>query len=322
MKRYYRYLTIAALAAIVAGCMEFLAVNHPATAPVNTGVDATFDVKIEVNKDIDIRTTPVVAILAPTAWKMAENAVVTYTTSDGSGTKEMRLAVGTDKEPKTGGPWSAALKSRIGLKSNYEPVEWVAFIATTDHNWGPNDQFTGTITVRFTTGSENLKTNLAYFIGNTQDGVHDDAQYYLLHEQPFETTGGSNATIDYTLPKMCSISPEAFTWEDIVAIKYDATIQVDGVDSPLKGADKIYLMARASYNGETQEAVVDAVGAKTLMTKNGKDKWMLYIYPHEFFGVPAGVKIDKVSFYMVNADKSIEVKMPDGEEFSFPENDK
>ena len=44
--------------------------------------------------------------------------------------------------------------------------------------------------------------------------------------------------------------------------------------------------------------------------------------PHESFGVPAGVKIDKVSFYMVNADKSIEVKMPDGEEFSFPENDK
>ena len=35
-----------------------------------------------------------------------------------------------------------------------------------------------------------------------------------------------------------------------------------------------------------------------------------------------GVKIDKVSFYMVNADKSIEVKMPDGEEFSFAENDK
>ena len=82
MKRYYRYLTIAALAAIVTGCMEFLSINHPETAPVNTGVDATFDVKIEVNKDIDIRTTPVVAILAPTAWKMAENAVVTYTTSD------------------------------------------------------------------------------------------------------------------------------------------------------------------------------------------------------------------------------------------------
>ena len=27
MKRYYRYLTIAALAAIVAGCMEFLSIN-------------------------------------------------------------------------------------------------------------------------------------------------------------------------------------------------------------------------------------------------------------------------------------------------------
>ena len=116
MKRYYRYLTIAALAAIVAGCMEFLSINHPETAPVNTGVDATFDVKIKIAENIGSRTTPVVAILAPAAWKMAENAVITYTTSDGSGTKEMRLTTGADKEPKTGGTWSAALKSRLGLK--------------------------------------------------------------------------------------------------------------------------------------------------------------------------------------------------------------
>ena len=81
MKRCYRYLAIAALALAVVGCMEFLAVNHPATAPVNTGVDVSFDVSVEVDKDIDLRTTPVVAILAPTAWNMAENAVVTYTTS-------------------------------------------------------------------------------------------------------------------------------------------------------------------------------------------------------------------------------------------------
>lgn len=322
MKRYYRYLTIAALAALVAGCMEFLSINHPEAAPVNTGVDATFDVKIKIAENIGNRTTPVIAMLAPAAWQIAQNAVITYTTSDGSGVMEMRLATGADVEPKTGGTWAAALKSRLGQKGNYEPVEWVAFIASTQHNWVDNDEFTGKITVRFTTGSENLKTNLAYFIGNTQDGVHDDPQYYLLHEQPFETTGGSNATIDYTLPKMCSISPENFTWEDIVAINYDAAIQVDGVDSPLKGADEIYLMARASYNGETQESVVDQVGKKTLMTKNGRDKWMLYLYPHEFFGIPAGVKIDRVSFYMVNADKSIEVKMPDGEEFTFPENDK
>lgn len=322
MKRYYRYLTIAALAALVAGCMEFLSINHLETAPVNTGVDATFDVKIKIAENIGNRTTPVIAMLAPTAWQIGQNAVITYTTSDGSGVMEMRLATGTDVEPKTGGTWAAALKSRLGQKGNYEPVEWVAFIASTQHNWVDNDEFTGKITVRFTTGSENIKTNLAYFIGNTQDGVHDDPQYYLLHEQPFETTGGSNATIDYTLPKMCSISPENFTWEDIVAINYDAAIQVDGVDSPLKGADEIYLMARASYNGETQEIVVDQVGEKTLMTKNGRDKWMLYLYPHEFFGIPAGVKIDQVRFYLVNADKSIEVKMPDGEEFTFPENDK
>ena len=49
---------------------------------------------------------------------------------------------------------------------------------------------------------------------------------------------------------------------------------------------------------------------------------MLYIYPHEFFGIPAEKRIENVSFYMASEDKSIEVKMPDGEEFSFPENNK
>lgn len=322
MKRYSRYLAIAVLAILVAGCMKFLAINHPETAPVESAVDATFDVQIDVNKDIDIRTTPVVAILAPAAWNMAQNAVVTYTTSDGTGVREMRLATAADVEPKTGGAWSEALKQRIGQKGNYEPVEWTVFIAATNHNWGANDSFTGTVSVHFTTGSENLKTNLAYFIGNTQDGVHDDGQYYLLHDQPFETTGGSNPTIDYTLPKMCAVSPEAFTWEDIVAIKYDATVEVDGAASPLLGADAVYLMARATYDGQTREAVVDEVGPRTQMTPNGKNRWILWIYPHEFFGIPAGVKIDAVSFYMVNADKSIEVKMPDGGEFSFAENDK
>lgn len=322
MKRCYRYLAIAALALAVVGCMEFLAVNHPATAPVNTGVDVSFDVSVEVDKDIDLRTTPVVAILAPTAWNMVENAVVTYTTSDASGTMEMRLATDADLDPYSGNPWSTALKTGLGTKGNYEPVEWVTFISTATHNWGPEDKFTGTVNIHFTTGEENLKTNLAYFIGNTQDGVHGDPQYYLLHEQPFETTGGSNATIDYTLPKMCSVTPEAFTWEDIVALHYDATVQVDGVDSPLKGADKVYLMARATYDGGAQESVVDVVGSKTLMLSESKDKWVLYIYPHEFFGIPAEKRIENVSFYMVNEDKSIEVKMPDGEEFSFPENNK
>ena len=118
------------------------------------------------------------------------------------------------------------------------------------------------------------------------------------------------------------MTPEAFTWEDIVALHYDATVQVDGEDSPLKGADKVYLMARATYDGGAQESVVDVVGSKTLMLSESKDKWVLYIYPHEFFGIPAEKRIENVSFYMVNEDKSIEVKMPDGEEFSFPENNK
>lgn len=321
MKSCYRYWAIPVLSLFVVGCMKMLAVDHPETAPVDTGVDVSFDVSVEVDKDIDLRTTPVVAVLVPEVWHIAENAVVTYTTSDASGVMKMRLATDADKEP-SGSPWSVALKERVGINGNYEPMEWVAFIAETEHAWGAGAKFTGQVHIHFTVGKDNIKTNLAYFIGNAQDGVHEDSQYYLLHRQLFETTGGDNATIDYTQPKICAVTPEAFTWEDIVAFHYDATIKVDGSDSPLKGAEKVYLMARASYDGGTRESVVDAVGAKTLMTSAGKDKWMLYIYPHEFFGIPADRKIEKVSFYLVDEDKSIEVKMPDGGEFSFSENDK
>lgn len=157
-------------------------------------------------------------------------------------------------------------------------------------------------------------------VSNVKEAADVDVR--VVHKQLFETTGGENATIDYTQPKMCSIVPETFTWEDIVALHCNLSIPVNGEDSPLKGAEKVYLMARATYGGGTNEVIVDEVGPKTLMTKNGTDKWMLYIYPHEFFGIPAGVKIENVSFYMVNEDKSIEVKMPNGEEFSFPENNK
>ena len=119
---------------------------------------------------------------------------------------------------------------------------------------------------------------------------------------------------------MLYITPDAFTWEDIVAVNFDPTIQVDGEDSPLLNADEVYMMAEATYNSGANKVTVDEISSKTLMTKFDS-VFKLYIYPHEFFGIPAGTEIEKITFYFVNKDKSIEVKNPStGEPFTADEN--
>lgn len=326
MKRYVRYAAVFFIAAAaVAGCMEFLSVQHPETAPVNSTFEAEFEVSIEVDADLgDTRGSVLVGVLAPVSWNPSENITVTYSSPDMPGgavtDQPMRLATSEDlnADKKT---WTTVMTEKLGTQGNYEPVQWVAFLSVNEHLWNPNDKFTGTVKVSVKTGAENLKTNLAYFIGNPQDGVNDDSQYYLLYRQDsFETTGGSNATVDYTMPKMCYIYPDAFTWEDIVAVSFDPTIQVDGEDSPLLGTDEIYVMARAVYDSGTKEATVEEIGSKTLMTRSD-NVFRLYIYPHEFFGIPSDKVIENVSFYFVNGDKSIEVKNPStGEPFEMSEN--
>ncbi len=324
MKRIYRNsIIVLAAVAVIAGCMKFLSVEHPETAPVNSEVEVKFNIQIDIDSGIDYRTTPVIAMLAPASWGIADNAEVTYVTSDADGkTWTMRLAGAGDIEKLSGLDWASGLKSRIGVKGNFEPVEWVAWIADENRDWVGGDSFTGTVTIKFKTGSDNIKCNLAYFIGNTQDAIHNEPEYFMLHEQKgFMTTGGENALVDYTVPKMCKVTPEAYTWEDFVCFHYDATMQVEGVDSPLKGADKIYIQMRALYDGG-KETVVELISDKTLMNADARDKWSRWIYPHEFFGIPAGKTIEKISFWMVNEDKSIVVKLPDGNEFSFAENNK
>lgn len=324
MKKYIKYMALPLVAALIVGCMEFLSVNHPETAPVNSVFEATFEVSVEVDPDLgDTRGIVLVGVLAPVSWNPSENITVTYSSSDMPGgpvtDAPMRLATDDDlnADNKT---WPTIMTERLGTQGNYEPMQWVAFLSTTPHEWNPGDKFTGTVKVSLKTGTENIKTNLAYFIGNQQDGVNTDPQYYLLHKQPFETTGGDNALIDYTVPKMLYITPDAFTWEDIVAVNFDPTIQVDGEDSPLLNADEVYMMAEATYNSGANKVTVDEISSKTLMTKFDS-VFKLYIYPHEFFGIPAGTEIEKITFYFVNKDKSIEVKNPStGEPFTADEN--
>lgn len=305
---------------MVAACMKIVEFNHPDSAAVNSEVEANIKVKIDVDKDIDIRTTFVMGVLAPTSWNMSENMTITYSSNNMPGegaVSNLKMRLATASDLTEGKEWNTVMTEKLGSRNNYEPVEWIVFIAEKDHLWKGGDSFEATINIKFKTGEDNIKTNLSYFIGNAEDGVHNDNQYYLLKDHIFETTGGSNPTIDYTMPKISYITPQKYTWEDIVRFNFDATIEVDGEESPLKDAEEVYFIASATYNDGNTSVSVGETSTKTRMIKNGNNRWFLYMYPHEYFSIPAGTKIDKIEFYFTNKDKTIKVAMPNGNDFTF-----
>lgn len=311
----------------VAACIELGEVIHPDDAQINSQVDVTIPVSVDVDKDITAgdyaNSHIIVAMLAPEKWNIAENATLTYSSSDIPGgpcdKAVLRLATDSDTDKDGNVLNGAYFMKKFGTVNNYEPVEWVVFISEKTHAWTPEQKCSGSVEISFTTGSENLKTNLVYVIGNSYDGLPDDSKFYSKYEKIFETKGGDNPTIDYTLPKVCSISQEAYTWEDIVCFNYDTSVKVNGEDSPLKDVDEVYFIGTATYGGNT--VTVDETSEKNLMFKSGALR-SIYMYPHEFFGIPAGNKIDKITFYISNKDKSVVVKNPDGSEFSLEEKNK
>ena len=324
MKKINRYIFVGLVMAALVGCMELLNVVHPDTAQINSTVEASFEVKVHIDPELGAnRSDVLVGILAPQSWNLAESAVLTYSSADmpdGPADKlKMRLATDQDLNVQ-GVKWVDDFKAKLGTKGNYEPVEWVVFISEKkDHLWKPDDQFTATLNVSFKTGDENIKTKLVYFIGNTADGVHSEPKYYLMHEQLFTTTGGTNELIDYTIPKMCFMTPANFTYEDILAYTFDPNVEVGG-ETPLKGAEEVHFMSVATY-GEGQTVAIEEVSEKTKMVKSDI-YWVKYMYPHEYFNIPASEKITKIEFYMVNADKSVVVKLPSGENLVIPEKNK
>ncbi len=309
-------------AGLLYGCLDLVSSSHPESAPVNSKFDVQFVGKVDIDKDLgDTRHTVLVGILAPKAWDVANTAVITYSSADmtdGAVTDApMRLATATDVSPE-GLVWPAQFTKLFGTQGNYEPVEWVAFISEKYHNWDPGDSFTVTVNIKMQTGADNIKTNLMYYLGNTQDGANSDPQYFLSYKQPnFITTGGEGALIDYTLPKMASVTPKYFTYEDIICVNYDPTIETDGVASPLLNEEEIYLMATATYGGEVT-ASNEEISTLTKMTKNG-NVFFKYLYPHHYLGIPAGKKIESFRFWFVNADGSIVVNMPSGDPFTSDE---
>lgn len=318
--KYRHWLAIFALPLVVVACMSIEEIIHPDDPKVNSEIEITVKVKVVTETDETARL--VFAVLAPKSWNIAQSAKLTLTT-DGYASQgypevvgeTMELMADTDLEPTTALKWSEAYQSKIGLMGNLGPVEWVVFKSKTAfiiNDKVSTDPINGTVRIRFTTGSQNLKCFMGYGFCGMKSGFNSERYKANERSKVLTVTGGSNQMIDYTTVSLVSTVPSVFRYGDIFSVKFESV--AGSTETALKGVEKVYLYGRAVYNGG-QEAVVDAIGAATLMEKIGETTYQKYIYPRQFFGLPDDAVIEATYFHFTNEDGSIVVKDTSGEDF-------
>ncbi len=317
LKKYKVVILILMLPAILMMCMTIEKITHPDNPQVNSEIEIGVDLKVVPENDDN--TELVFAVLAPKSWNIGNNAHVTYTTTGYTKgdvvNEEMSLMPASEVEPTTALSWSAALQSEIGLMGNLGPVEWVVFKSQTTFIITDEDEklITANVKVKLTTGSQNMKVFMGYFFCGKHRGFNSEYYKANAKSKVMTVTGGSNPMIDYTTVSLVSTVPGTFGWGDIVSINFET--KAGAVETPLMGADKVYIYGKAFYSNGSDSAVVDVISTKTLMEKVGETTWQKYIYPKEFFSLPKDAVIKEAHFHFTNADQSIVVQDNSGKDF-------
>lgn len=318
--RYWHWPAILALPLCVVACLTIDEIIHPDDARVNSEIDIT--VRIKLVAETDETTRLVFAVLAPKSWNIAQSAELTLTTEGyaGQGYAEvageaMELMPDTEVEPTTALKWPEAYQSKVGLMGNLGPVEWAVFRSQTTfiiNDKVSTDPIVGTVKIRLTTGSQNIKCFMGYGFCGQKSGFNTERYKANEKAKVLTVTGGSNPMIDYTTVNLVSTVPSVFRYGDIFSVRFESV--AGEVETALNGAEKVYLYGRAVYN-DGQEAVVDAIGEATLMEKIGETTYQKYIYPRQFFGLPDDAVVTATYFHFTNEDGSIVVRDTSGGDF-------
>lgn len=324
-RKYKRWLLLLALPFLVITCMTIEEVIHPDDARVDSDIDIL--VKIKIDAETDGNSKLAFGVLAPKSWNLARNATLTLTTAAGFAAnavtdEPMQLIPATETNPSDGQPWAASFQSRFGVLGNTGPVEWVVFESATTFkiNDKQPDQkvINGTVKIRVHTGSQAVKLFMGYTFCGKAFGF--DGEKYpdedAVVAKLLEVTGGDALLWDYTADPALSFVPATFGFGDIFAIKYNEN---NALGNGLKGG-KVYLAGQVSYveNGAVKEKSVDEISGKTLMEESGSTgqitSWQKYIYPKEFFGLPANAVIQGIRVHFTNENKSVVIRDNESEE--------
>jgi hypothetical protein len=194
-------------------------------------------------------------------------------------------------------------------------MEWVVYESS--HSFvadGSNDDLyaniDGVVTITLKTGSENMRVNLAYtYCGKTYGfGSEEYPGEGVIASKVMEIGDMENDMVDYTAAPAVSTTPSAFGWGDIFAVNFREQ------NSSLKDTEAVYLQAKVVYDGGLERTVYGATD-KNLMENTEGDLWQKYIYPLDYFDLPAGTQIERVEVYMTDATQTVTVKDPAAMDF-------
>lgn len=322
-------LAIIATAILAFSCMEILEIIFPENPQVNSEIEIT--VVTRLNTETDETSKMIFAALFPKSWKVSENITATLT-SEGYihhgypdvTDQPMKLVNPSDVEPITQLPWVTAYQSKIGFMGNKGDVEWVVFESEETfitHDVVSNKApITGTVKLKVKTGPDNIKYFFAAGWASKRSGFGANDGRYKANEtaKVLEVTGGTGASFDFTVLPLVSTVPNVLRYGDMFSVCFES--KVEDTETALYGEDEIYLCGEATLS-DGSKAVVNTTSAANLMKKKGDVSYYRYIYPKQFFNVPAGKEITSLKVYFTNKNMTASVySNDDNEMFNIAQN--
>ncbi len=323
----------------VVGCLYFDGINQPEEADANTVIE--YDAQLRIQTLTEGTGRLVFAILAPVDWDLASNATLTLSTKNLTAknhlyekngqtppfTEEitgevLELMPETEKTPATvesdklvsglpeqDKPWAEALElcSEVGIGGNeglenVPELKWVVWrsktIFTITDDSDSNDTDNPEINI-YATVHIKLKTGMTpstFYMGYA----------YTYDQWGFVTKNARHAVEFKKLtvnPKAMPpiIKPSTFRYGDIFAVQFIPFM------TGLENAQDVYLCGKAVYNSGQVAEVTERSDKNRMEYISAQQLFERYIYPKEFFGLPADAVIEELRFYFTDATGEIAV---------------
>lgn len=313
---------LAALPLLVVACLEFDGIIQPNRALTDSEIEVTAQLRVSPGEDGSGKV--VFAVLAPKAWNLRDNATLWLTTRDYNAiqkqpevvNEQLTLMPADAKDPKNGLPWADSFMNVIGLGGNDKQtaMEWVVWRSSTTFIFDDKIEVDGQevetadvhadVKIKLKTGADPVSCELGYSYCYDAYGLERSNQRFAEAFKPIET-----------YDQVFTTTPSVFRYGDIFGITFSYR------GTALKDAGEVYLCGTAVHDGG-QLAEITTAGPRNRMELIGA-RFEKYLYPKEFFGLPANAVIEELYFFFINADGSIVVKDDEngGQEFFVEQSD-
>lgn len=296
--------TVVFIALFLTRCFDIISFEQPETAVAGERISIKLDIEVledKFNPGNVSGTMPVVGFLVPKSWNARANTEMSIASDVYNST--MSPMIEGAIEGNGGKPWSETLEFSYGTGENYDPtkMEWVMFMADDPYDHNPAYlPIYGTVNIETVVGPDNITAQLGYFIGENDYGIWE-----LNENQDFrlgnciEITGGTGAPINYCGPEPAPgtsvISPDVFSYNDLLKITFDASIGANDEVTRLSGASFVYFCAEATLNDGTIISVCDK-SDKTSLNFIGDDIWETTVWPKDIFGLNTTNEISMITY--------------------------